>query len=166
MTPVLECVDTTPVPSFISLHRSFSPVAATEPFRRNDGISSRSWNPNRWMTSKCIDSRRASISSSCRSPFRVRPASSRALDSEASKWILNAESDEGVKTISPHMATAKLDSRLPPNIRPDEALDKIRKHLDDDGFGDIQIRKLSGYPSSQTSVEAPLVEAVIGVFNK
>ncbi len=72
----------------------------------------------------------------------------------------------GVKTILPHQATAKVDSRLPPNIRPDEALEKIRRHLDDNGFSDIQIRKLSGYPASQTSVEAPLVQAMIGVFNK
>jgi acetylornithine deacetylase/succinyl-diaminopimelate desuccinylase-like protein len=72
----------------------------------------------------------------------------------------------GVKTILPHKATAKVDSRLPPNIRPDEALAKIRRHLDANGFTDIQIRKLSGYPSSQTSVEAPLVRATIGVFNK
>jgi acetylornithine deacetylase/succinyl-diaminopimelate desuccinylase-like protein len=80
--------------------------------------------------------------------------------------IWGGYTDEGVKTILPHEATAKVDSRLPPNVRPDEALAKIRKHLDDNGFGDIAIRKLSGYPASQTSVEAPLVQAVIGVFNK
>ena len=28
------------------------------------------------------------------------------------------------------------------------------------------LRKLSGYPGSQTSVETPLVKSVIGVFNK
>jgi acetylornithine deacetylase/succinyl-diaminopimelate desuccinylase-like protein len=62
--------------------------------------------------------------------------------------------------------TAKVDSRLPPNLRPDEALAKIRQHLDANGFTDIEIRPLSGYPPSQTSVEAPLVQATIGVFNK
>jgi acetylornithine deacetylase/succinyl-diaminopimelate desuccinylase-like protein len=72
----------------------------------------------------------------------------------------------GVKTILPHKVTAKVDSRLPPNVRPDEALAKIRRHLDANGFTDIEIRRLSGYPSSQTSVEAPLVQATIGVFNK
>ncbi len=72
----------------------------------------------------------------------------------------------GVKTILPHMATAKVDSRLPPDLRPDEALARIRQHLDAQGFADIIIRQLSGYPSSQTSVEAPLVQATISVFNK
>jgi len=73
---------------------------------------------------------------------------------------------EGVKTILPHQASAKVDSRLPPGLDPDEALDKIRGHLDAEGFGDVEIRKLSGYPASQTSVEAPAVQAAVAVFSK
>jgi acetylornithine deacetylase/succinyl-diaminopimelate desuccinylase-like protein len=73
---------------------------------------------------------------------------------------------EGVKTILPHRATAKVDSRLPPDIDPDEALAKIRQHLDSNGFSDLEIRKLSGYPASQTSVEAPAVQAALSVFKK
>jgi len=73
---------------------------------------------------------------------------------------------EGVKTILPHMATAKMDSRLPVGLDPDEALAKIRAHLDANGFDDIVIRKLSGYPAAQTSVHAELTQAVIGVYNK
>jgi acetylornithine deacetylase/succinyl-diaminopimelate desuccinylase-like protein len=73
---------------------------------------------------------------------------------------------EGVKTILPHMATAKVDSRLPYGLHPDTALALIRRHLDARGFDDITIRKLSGYPAAQTSVDAPLVQAAIGVFNK
>lgn len=73
---------------------------------------------------------------------------------------------EGSKTILPHKATAKVDSRLPPDMRPDEALAMIRRHLDEKGFGDIEIRQLSGYPPSQTPVSSPLVQATIEVFNK
>lgn len=73
---------------------------------------------------------------------------------------------EGVKTILPHQASAKVDSRLPPGLDPDEALEKIRKFLDAQGYDDIEIRKLSGYPASQTSVEAPAVQAAISVFSK
>ena len=73
---------------------------------------------------------------------------------------------EGVKTILPHKATAKLDSRLVPNQTPDGALALIRRHLDEHGFTDIRIRKLSGYPPAQTSVEAPLIQAGISVYNK
>ena len=73
---------------------------------------------------------------------------------------------EGVKTILPHEATAKVDSRLPAGLDPDEALDKIRRFLDAEGFGDIEIRKLSGYPAAQTSVDAPAVQAALSVFSK
>jgi acetylornithine deacetylase/succinyl-diaminopimelate desuccinylase-like protein len=73
---------------------------------------------------------------------------------------------EGVKTILPHRAVAKVDSRLVPNQTPDEAMALIRKHLDGQGFEDIEIRRLSGYPPAQTSVEAPLVRAAISAYNK
>ncbi|MGD2068218.1 MAG: M20/M25/M40 family metallo-hydrolase [Gemmatimonadota bacterium] len=73
---------------------------------------------------------------------------------------------EGVKTILPHRATAKVDSRLPEGLEPEEALSMIREHLDRNGFGDVAIRELSGYPAAQTSVEADLVQAAVGVFNK
>lgn len=72
----------------------------------------------------------------------------------------------GTKTILPHVATAKLDSRLVPDQTPEEALRLIRQHLDRQGFADIQIRQLSGYPPAQTSVEAPLVRAAIGTYAK
>lgn len=73
---------------------------------------------------------------------------------------------EGVKTILPHKATAKVDSRLPRGLDPDEALAKIRAFLDDQGFDDIEVRKLSGYPAAQTSVDAPAVQAALAVFKK
>ena len=72
----------------------------------------------------------------------------------------------GMKTILPHRAIAKLDSRLVPDQTPDGQMALIRRHLDANGFTDIEMRKLSGYPSSQTSVHAPLVQAVLGTYNK
>jgi len=73
---------------------------------------------------------------------------------------------EGIKTILPHQATAKVDSRLPPDIDPAEAMAKIRAHLDERGFADVELRPLSGYPAAQTSVNAPSVQAILGVFKK
>jgi acetylornithine deacetylase/succinyl-diaminopimelate desuccinylase-like protein len=72
----------------------------------------------------------------------------------------------GIKTILPHQATAKVDSRLVPNQTPEEALRLIRQHLDAQGFTDIEIRRLGGYVPAQTSVEAPLVQAAIAAYNK
>jgi acetylornithine deacetylase/succinyl-diaminopimelate desuccinylase-like protein len=80
--------------------------------------------------------------------------------------IWSGYSGPGMKTILPHVATAKLDSRLVPNQTPDEAIRLIRAHLDTKGFRDVEIRKLSGYPPAQTSVNAPLVQAAISVYNK
>jgi acetylornithine deacetylase/succinyl-diaminopimelate desuccinylase-like protein len=78
----------------------------------------------------------------------------------------DAEIHGSYKAILPHQATAKVDSRLPPDIDPDEAMAKIRTHLDDSGFTDIEIRQLGGYPAAQTSVDAPAVQAALGVFKK
>ena len=80
--------------------------------------------------------------------------------------IWSGYTGEGVKTILPHIATAKVDSRLPVGMDPDEALAKIRAHLDAQGFEDIELRKLSSYPAAQTSVSADLTQAIIGVYNK
>jgi acetylornithine deacetylase/succinyl-diaminopimelate desuccinylase-like protein len=73
---------------------------------------------------------------------------------------------EGTKTILPHTASAKVDSRLPPGLDPDEALRKIRDFLDSNGFEDIAIKKMGSYPASQTSVSAPAVQAALSVFKK
>ncbi len=80
--------------------------------------------------------------------------------------IVGGYTEEGVKTILPHKALAKVDSRLPYGLDPDAVLAKVRAHLDAHGFSDIKVTKLSGYPAAQTSVESDLVSAVIRVFNK
>ena len=73
---------------------------------------------------------------------------------------------EGMKTILPHIARARLDSRLVPDQTPDGQLELVRKHLAAKGFSDVAVRKLSGYPPAQTSVDTPIVRAAISVFNK
>jgi len=80
--------------------------------------------------------------------------------------IWSGYTGEGVKTILPHVATAKVDSRLPPGHHPDTARTLLRRHLDAHGFEDVEIRRLSGYPPANTSVEEPIVQAAIGVFLK
>ena len=80
--------------------------------------------------------------------------------------IWSGYTGEGVKTILPHVATAKVDSRLPVGMDPDEALALIRAHLDANGFENIVLRKLSGYPAAQTSVDTALAQSVIAVYNK
>jgi acetylornithine deacetylase/succinyl-diaminopimelate desuccinylase-like protein len=80
--------------------------------------------------------------------------------------IWSGYTGEGVKTILPHIATAKMDSRLPMGVDPDTQLARIRSHLDAKGFPDVELRKLSGYPAAQTQVDASLVQAAMDVFSK
>lgn len=95
-----------------------------------------------------------------------------ALISELFDTTLNIDglvagyTGEGVKTILPHRALAKVDSRLVPDQTPEAALALLREHLDRSGFGDIEVRKLSGYPPAQTSVETALARATIGAYRK
>lgn len=70
----------------------------------------------------------------------------------------------GLATILPHKATAKMGSRIVPNQTADEVFLKVRKHLDDHGYGDIEIRKIASNEWSKTSVREPIVEALLGVY--
>ena len=74
--------------------------------------------------------------------------------------------DTGTKTVLPHKATAKMDSRLPPGLDPKETLAKIRKHLDEQGFDDLVIREYDSYPPAHAEVDDPFVQAAISVYNK
>lgn len=62
--------------------------------------------------------------------------------------IFGGYTGEGGKTIVPAKAKAKMDFRLPPNFDPDKQLDKLKKHLEKKGFGDIEVVCLTGrgYP--------------------
>jgi acetylornithine deacetylase/succinyl-diaminopimelate desuccinylase-like protein len=74
--------------------------------------------------------------------------------------------EAGTKTVLPHKATAKMDARLPPGLDPDATLAKVRKHLDEQGFDDVVIRKFDSYPAAHTSIDDPFVQAALAVFNK
>jgi acetylornithine deacetylase/succinyl-diaminopimelate desuccinylase-like protein len=71
---------------------------------------------------------------------------------------------EGVATLMPQKATAKLDLRLVPNLRASEVMPAIRRHLDERGFEDIALRELSGYDWSRTPLEAGIVETLLASY--
>ncbi len=64
---------------------------------------------------------------------------------------------EGPKTVLPAQALAKFDFRLVPDQDPDDLLEKLRRHLERSGFGDIEVRKLSGERPARTPVTDPVV---------
>lgn len=67
---------------------------------------------------------------------------------------------EGAKTVLPAQARAKLDFRLVPDQDPGDILARLRAHLERHGFGDVQVRLLSGEHPARTPLDSPLVEVV------
>lgn len=67
--------------------------------------------------------------------------------------------EEGSKTVLPCEAVAKLDFRLVADQKPDRLLGLLRKHLDAEGFRDIEIVKLGLLLPSKTHPSAPIVKA-------
>jgi len=66
----------------------------------------------------------------------------------------------GTKTVLPGRATAKLDFRLVPDQDPEDVLEKLQRHLDRKGFGDVEVRCLSAERPARTPVDHPFVGLV------
>ena len=67
----------------------------------------------------------------------------------------------GIKTIVPASAKCQIDIRLVPDMTVQEVLEKVRTHLDQHGYADIQLRFLGGYNPAKTSLEQPVAQAAI-----
>ena len=74
--------------------------------------------------------------------------------------IQSGYTGEGIKTILPGRAMAKLDFRLVMNQDPEDILKKLRRHLDSQGFESAKIGKTKKYWPSKTPVTSPFVEIV------
>jgi len=60
---------------------------------------------------------------------------------------------EGMKTVLPHEAHAKIDIRLVPKMEPNRVADQVRKHLSKRGFDCIEVKQNSAsYPASKGSL--------------
>ena len=66
----------------------------------------------------------------------------------------------GSKTVLPARASAKVDFRLVPDQDPDEIRKKLRAHLDEHGFSDVQITDLGGDPPARTDPDDPFIQLV------
>jgi acetylornithine deacetylase/succinyl-diaminopimelate desuccinylase-like protein len=70
----------------------------------------------------------------------------------------------GGKTVLPHMAEAKLDLRLVPDMTANGALDALKAHLDHHGFGDIEVNMSGGYDPTSTPPDSKIIQAQIAVL--
>jgi len=67
----------------------------------------------------------------------------------------------GSKTVLPARASAKVDFRLVPDQRPDQVLEQLRVHLNNNGFDDIRFNYLGGEPPARTDPDDPFVRMVV-----
>lgn len=78
------------------------------------------------------------------------------IDGLVSGWI-----GPGSKTVLPHEARARVDIRMVPRMDIDRTLDRLRRHLDRQGYADIRIDLWQAYPWAQTSWRSPIVQAMV-----
>lgn len=80
--------------------------------------------------------------------------------------IYSGYSGPETKTLLPHIATAKVDVRMVPHMEPDEVVESIRKHLDQHGFSDIEMKVYNKYYWSKVSIEENTVQAMIKTYKQ
>jgi acetylornithine deacetylase/succinyl-diaminopimelate desuccinylase-like protein len=66
----------------------------------------------------------------------------------------------GAKTVLPAAATAKVDFRLVPDQKPADILAKLRAHLTQEGFADIEIAELGSEPPGRVDPDHPFLRLV------
>ena len=93
----------------------------------------------------------------------------KALTSEPScniSGLISGYTGEGAKTILPSKASVKIDFRLVPDMDPKLQFERLKKHLEENGFGDIQITNIHGEASGRTKINSPYVKIIKESANK
>jgi acetylornithine deacetylase/succinyl-diaminopimelate desuccinylase-like protein len=67
---------------------------------------------------------------------------------------------EGAKTIIPSKASVKIDFRLVPYMDPSIQLGRLKKHMEKNGFRDIQITCINGEASGRTEINNSYVKLI------
>jgi acetylornithine deacetylase/succinyl-diaminopimelate desuccinylase-like protein len=73
---------------------------------------------------------------------------------------------QGSKTVLPSAAMAKIDMRLVPDQDPHEIHRLFRKHLHDQGFGDIDVELLGPEFPARTPLDAPIAQVVADTYRE
>lgn len=70
-------------------------------------------------------------------------------------------SGPGAKTVIPSSASCKIDFRLVPDQDPEVIARRLRAHLDDKGFDDVEVSTHGGIWPAMTDIDAPIVQMAI-----
>lgn len=96
----------------------------------------------------------------------------KSLERLASQPTVNIEglvagyTGPGGKTVLPARGVAKLDLRLVPNMTVEDCLKKVRAHLDEKGFSDVEFRMTGGYDPTETPEDSAIIRAQQAVFQR
>ena len=67
---------------------------------------------------------------------------------------------EGAKTVLPSQAMVKIDFRLVPDMVPEKQLERLKSHLKEQDFGDIEVKLIHGEAAARTMISDPFVKQV------
>ncbi len=73
---------------------------------------------------------------------------------------------QGIKTLLPATATAKLDLRYVPDQNAADLVAKLRNHLDLKGFPDLELRVLGQSDWAATPLASPVVKAAMSAYRR
>ena len=79
--------------------------------------------------------------------------------------FLSGYTEPGIKTVLPAKAMAKMDFRLAPNQEPNDIFEKLKAHLKEQGFEDIQVKKMGEAQPVVTPIEGEFVQRMINICN-
>ena len=77
--------------------------------------------------------------------------------------LVSGYTGDGVKTVLPAKASAKIDFRLVPRQDPHDILAKLRAHLAAEGYDDMRVTALGAAEPVVTPLEAPFVQCIIKI---
>ncbi len=72
----------------------------------------------------------------------------------------------GSKTVLPSEAMVKVDFRLVEAQKPEDLINKLKRHLKEEGFSDIEIKSYGGYEAAKTPPKDPFVRRVVNILEE
>jgi len=102
----------------------------------------------------------------CRLPWQAANERLISLPTINIEGLVGGYTGPGGKTVLPHRAVAKIDMRLVPGMKKDDAVAALKAHLAKRGFGDVEVNVSGGYDPTQTSKDARLIQAQMALLER
>ncbi|HEY6196925.1 MAG TPA: M20/M25/M40 family metallo-hydrolase [Candidatus Eisenbacteria bacterium] len=97
------------------------------------------------------------------------PQANERLESQPTvniEGLVGGYTGPGGKTILPHRAVAKLDLRLVPDMKKDDAVAALKAHLAAHSFGDLEVNVTGGYDPTSTPASSRLIQGQLAVLKR